>query len=307
MELRVLLERLADPRKQQPLTSSLPTLSALAPEEVALFKNYWAKTEAPRRRNLASRLVVLAEDHPEYDFTAIFRTFLDDPEEFVKLEGIEGLWEDESIETAAMLLRLLKEDPSKEVRAAAASALGRYTYLTAVGQLVPSMSREVKKALLAVIDNSSEALDVRRRAVEAIAFLSEEPRVAQIIQEAYGSDNPEMKASSLFAMGRHCDVRWLDILLRELTNTDPEIRYEAARACGELEDRRAVQPLIEMLEDQDIEVKLAAIESLGQIGGAEARQALQRLLNSDDEAIRSAAEEAVEEAWFQEDALKFPF
>src|SRR3972149_2173647 len=54
---------------------------------------------------------------------------------------------------------------------------------------------------------------------------------------------PRLKVSSLHAMGRSCDGRWLPVLIEELVNDDPEIRYEAATALGSLADRRAGAPL----------------------------------------------------------------
>ena len=153
----------------------------------------------------------------------------------------------------------------------------------------------IKGALLGTIYQGGEDIDVRRRAVESIAFLSE-PGINEIIEAAYYDDDEKMRISAIFAMGRNADKAWHPRVLDELDNENSEIRFEAARACGELEISEAVPKLIMMIDEaDDAEVQQMCVWALGRIGGQTAREALEACTESDNEALALAAEESLEE------------
>jgi HEAT repeat protein len=156
---------------------------------------------------------------------------------------------------------------------------------------------EIRNALLAAVRSGSEEQLVRRRAIEAIAYLGDET-VRDIVTSAYANDDPKMRASAIFAMGRSADPYWRRTAAQELYATDPQLRFEAARAVGELEFKAAVPRLIELLEDPDREVQEAAITSLGQIGGKDARRALIGIIEGDDEVAAELARDALDELEF---------
>ena len=297
------LESLTDVRSKLS-TSGLQRLSGLFPQQVRAFKQFWPQIPVERRRRIVRALVELAEDNVELDFQAVFRALLDDPDEEVRAEAIGGLWEDESPETALALIKKLQTDCSARVRAAAATALGTFTYLATVEKLIPRVAKAIKEALLATIYEEAEKIEVRRRSIEAIAYIAEEP-VTSLIQWAYHHPEPKMRVSAVFAMGRNCDQRWLPAIQKEMASSNPEMRYEAARACGELESKECAPQLIALTRDPDAEVRIAAVISLGQVGGKLAKQTLQRIAESGDEALREAAEQSLEELRFREDPMGF--
>lgn len=297
------LESLIDV-KSQLSTSGLQRLSGLFPQQVRAFRQLWPQIPVERRRRIVRALVELAEDNVELDFQAVFRVLLDDPDEEVRAEAIGGLWEDESPETALALIKKLQTDCSARVRAAAATALGTFTYLATMEKLIPRIAKAIKEALLATIYEEAEKIEVRRRAIEAIAYIAEEP-VTSLIQWAYHHPEPKMRVSAVFAMGRNCDERWLPAIKKEMASSNPEMRYEAARACGELESKECAPQLIALTRDPDAEVRIAAVISLGQVGGKLAKQTLQRIVESGDEALREAAEQSLEELRFREDPMGF--
>ena len=173
-----------------------------------------------------------------------------------------------------------------------------------VDEIQPTQLRRVEETLLAVINGSDEA-EVRRRALEALAFSSRD-EIPGLIQTAYDSADQQFRVSALFAMGRSADERWSDIVLAETANTDNEIRFEAVRSAGELELERAVAPLQKLMKDPDLQIREAAIWSLGQIGGQEARKALEELLErTRDDDQRDFIEEALENAAFHDDITDF--
>jgi HEAT repeat protein len=180
------------------------------------------------------------------------------------------------------------------VRAAAATSLGRFVLLAELEELDERHGRLIRGALLEAINSMEEELEVRRRAVESIAYLGEDC-VRDIIAAAYEDRDPLMRVSAVFSMGRSADRHWAAAAQTELASPDPAMRYEAARACGELELKEAVPALIGLLLDPDREVQSSAVAALGQIGGRRARQALERCCRSGDEVLRLVAEDALAE------------
>ena len=289
----------------KPLSSAkLTELSGVNSEELQLFKEVWPTIERKRRQQVVSRLVELAEENFDLDFDNVFKDCLDDPDAEVRSRAIEGLWENEEPSLINTLLNLLEHDSSEKVQAAAAAALGRFVMLAEHQKLHSSYSSKIYQALLTTIGDSSQALEVRRRALEAIAPMGS-PEVEKVISEAYHNGHPKFRFSSIYAMGKNCNPAWLPILLKELANADAEIRYEAAGACGEIGEEDAVPYLTNLVEDPDLEVQLATIQALGKIGGTEAKNCLEQCLDDDSEVIQQAAEQALRELGEGEEPLSF--
>lgn len=284
-------------------TSSLFILSRMSQANLEVFKTIWPTIETSRRQDVMRELVEISEANFEVDFEPVFLLGLADPDPDVRALAINGLWEHEQPDLINPLLHLLQTDEAPLVRATAASSLGRFLYLSELEELDPRYVEPVKKALFDTIHLPGEDVEVRRRAIESIAFLSEEG-VADIIENAYYDDNEKMQVSAIFAMGRSADPVWGSRVITELDNENLEIRFEAARACGELELAEAVSRLIELIDqDPDIQIQEMSIWALGRIGGQTAREALEICAGSENEAIASAAEEALDEINLFADSL----
>jgi HEAT repeat protein len=296
-EFEELLKMMRD--TQTPLSiSSLYGLSDLTRAETQLFREVWSFLDARRRQWIIQSLADIAETSFEVNFDPIFRLCLNDEDEVVRSRAIEGLWEDEDLTLAGLLVRLLRDDPSESVRVAAATSLGRFVLLGELEKIEAAPAMMVENALLGAIYDPHETLEVRRRAVESIAY-SGQAHVRDIIEVAYCDDEEKMRISAVFAMGRSADLIWREMVIAELDNPNPEMRYEAARACGELEASAALPDLIDRIEaDPDPEVQEMAIWALGRIGGKEARRVLEACCESEDEALRQVAEEALDELDF---------
>jgi HEAT repeat protein len=286
------------------LNSRLAELSNLNLEELRLFDQAWETIEPKRRRQIMYRLVELTEDNFELNFDRLFKGRLKDRDAEVRSTAIEGLWENEEASLIDPLINLLEQDSSEKVQATAAAALGKFALLAELRKLRPSHKSKISQALLAVINDKSKPLEVKRRALEAAAPLSL-PQIKKAIMEAYQSGNPKLRVSALFAMGKNCSHSWLPILLKELNSADAEIRYEAVGACGELGEKEAAPYLIELVNEPDIEVQLAAIKALGKIGAPEAKNCLEQCLDNPSKAIQQAAEQALYELEAGEDPLSF--
>ncbi len=280
-----------------------PLLSDPSTETLEAFQRVWETLDPPTRQELATYLVEDAEAEVLYDFRPIFRRLLGDEDPRVRALAIEGLWEDESPALISPLLYILQHDPDPEVRAAAATSLGRFVLLSELGTLPAREIAPVVEALIDKVNDEEEDLDVRRRALESIAYIGE-PHIYDLIERAYYHPDVRMQASALFSMGRSADERWGPLVLAELESPEPELRYEAALAAGELELLEALPVLTWLAEhEDDIQVREAAIEALGRIGGPEAERVLTRLLESRDESVDEAVRLALEELRFKDDEL----
>ncbi|MBI3744666.1 MAG: HEAT repeat domain-containing protein [Chloroflexi bacterium] len=282
--------------------NKLVDLSNLSSPDLAQVKKAWASAYPERRRQVLEALAGLSEDNVELDFTALLRHALSDDDGEVRALAIAGLWECEERSLIPVLLQQLQSDPSENVRAAAAQALGRFALLAEIGKLLPRDANRVGDALLDAFDNADEATEVRRRALEAVSSMTL-PRVLEIIREAYEDEEPMLKASAIYAMGHTCDRQWLPTLLIELENIDSELRYEAAGALGELGEEEAIVHLVPLIHDSDSQVRAATLHALGAIGGPLAKKVLQRALLTDDPAIAEQAQQALRAIEFEDNPL----
>jgi HEAT repeat protein len=285
--------------------AGLYALSSLDKAQLEQVKTTWHTLPADRRAAAMQHLVDLGDDTFEVDFNALFRLGLYDADPAVRTSAITGLWEDIDPALITPLLNLLQTDESEAVRAAAASVLGQYVYEGELEELDASKVKPIITALKATYRDVAQPLEVRRRALESLGFLSDDD-TSQLIAQAYHHANDLLKLSAVFAMGRSLDAeRWGSIVVEELAAPDPAMRYEAARAAGELEYTPAVRKLGELLDDVDEEIQSVTVWSLGQIGGEKAKQLLMAVLESDAEHLHEEAEDALAELEFKSDNLDF--
>ncbi len=281
-------------------------LSGLTAADLPQVEAVWDTLAADYRGKVMRRLVDVSEANFELDYRTIGLFVLNDPNAEVRHAAIDVLWEDQSLELMSHLIDHALRDEAFEVRAAAASALGRFILLGELGELPESETVRAQDAVITLLNNDQEQVEVRRRALEAIANCSHDI-VEPAISQAYRSAEHQMQVSALFAMGRSCDnERWSKIVLKEMQSTDAEMRFEAARAAGELELADAVPLLARLVEGSDREIKEVAIWSLGEIGGKKAMRILNRLAEeADDDEMMSAIEDAMGNASLVDGELFF--
>jgi len=294
--LGALLDELRE-SAEMPAQAPLYHLSSLAAEDVVRVREVWLGLPVELRRRLIAQLVEMAEADFEVDFGAIFRLELEDEDAAIRAAAVEGLWEDEDVRLVPLLAAALREDEAAIVRAAAAASLGRFILLGELEKIRPDTQAVAYEALLAACRDIEEDVEVRRRALESLAYTDNEA-VAELIRAAYDALEEKTIVSAVFAMGRSANTRWAPRVREKLCSPNPELRYEAAWACGELQLSEAMPELEELADDADPEVQEAALWALGQVGGDKARQILERYCHTDDEATRVAAEAALDELEF---------
>jgi HEAT repeat protein len=299
-----LLNRLIRERSM-PDAEQLYALSDLSRTDAQTVETRWSQIPLDIRRALVEQLVTAAEEDIRMHLGRILRIALDDDDAQIRRRAIEGLWEETSDDLIGSFTYMLRQDPSSEVRAAAAGALGSFVLAGELDELEASLAMRAEESLLDVLRNELEPIQVQCRALESIAY-SGEVGVRQLIEDAYYSPYEEMRISALNAMGRSADIRWRGLARAELENPSPEMRVGAAIACGELEAHAAVHDMIALLNDEEQAVRLAAVFALGRLGGKAAQEALRAVAASEFEVEAEAAEQALEEMLFYGSADEIP-
>ncbi len=267
-------------------------------DEVQLLRHaaVWRKLSAALRASLLRNLTEAGESNFDLDYRAPGMLALEDDAAEVRRTAIDLLWEDVSRSLMRRLVTIAREDLAFSVRAAAASALGRFVLAGELGKLAQDELDSLHRVLIDSWQDSNEDDAVRRRALESISN-SSHAIVPDAIIEAWHADDPGLRASAVYAMGRSCDERWEETVLGALQEEDAALLYEAVKACGELEIEASVPRLAELALDDDREISETAILALGEIGGKQVQQRLEDLAEEaqagEDESLQEVIEDAL--------------
>ncbi len=277
--------------------------SDLSPDELADLKAIWGQIPTWRRKALLEDLEQLFGDDYLLSFEAICRLGLEDPESEIRFLSIRPLFEYDTEDLIPVFLDLVENDSQEDMRAAAATVLGKYIYEGEIEEIPRKTLRGIEEQLLAVIQGQDTIL-VRRRALEAMGFSSRKELPA-LIETAFNDSEYDWVVSAIFAMGRTCDRRWQEPVVKMLNHVLPAVRLEAARAAGEIVISDAAEHLIELLDDDNEEVRMASAWSLSQIGGADVQEALDMMLEETEETEQAEfIESAIDNLIFNQ-SIKF--
>ena len=135
-------------KNRQKLNNSLlAELTDLSGDALSLFSKEWQDISPERRYEITSRMVELAEEDAVLSFDSIFKILLKDPDEEIRLQAIQGLWENEQPSLARLFIKIMNSDRSPEVQASATQALGRFTLLAECKELEPDLVLELQELL----------------------------------------------------------------------------------------------------------------------------------------------------------------
>jgi len=263
------------------------------------------------KREKLNFLADIEDGYRPFDKRALkmLRTLLDDHDAQVRAEAIACLWNDPAPDWIDVLMHKATNDAHSDVRAHAISALGRYIYEgdaaefegwdAPMFEITKTDYERVTTFLFQIAQDSAEALEMRRCAIEALAFRAEDPNVTQLIEWAYRQSDRRFRASAIFAMARNGDPRWTEYILNELHSADPEIQYEAVHAAGELGLEEATDTLIQLVRGKGTRkpLRLLAMYALAETGDERAYAVLEHLSHARDRDVREVAREALEE-WY---------
>lgn len=137
-----------------------------------------------------------------------------------ELPAIEGLWESESPSVLRSLLKLLSH---RRQPAGARGSSDQPAALPTWPNLASSTTVMLDDELLQVCPwykiRASHLMCAG--ALEAVGYFASEEDVLRQIERAYSADNPELKESSIVAMGRSMLPRWLPTIAREMESRWP--------------------------------------------------------------------------------------
>lgn len=301
VQFKTVLNALLDNNKPFPAIY-LHQFSDMAKDDLTELEKSWLKINSKRRADLLEDLEELAESDTIVCFDDLARLALADPEIPVRVRAVNMLWEAEDRSLIPIFLKMLENDPSTEVRAAVASALGKFVLLGETEEIPQESLENIEDALL-LLTAGSDAELIRRRALESLGFSHREEVIA-LIEKEFKSGKKDWLTSALFAMGRSADPRWEKQVLSMLTNTDEDVRYEAVRAAGELELKNAREILLNNIDEgiDDFDLRMATIWALSQIGGEGIRERIEDLLeNCQEDEECNYLEEALDNLNFTDD------
>tara|TARA_Y100000590_G_scaffold470683_1_gene667739 strand:+ start:1987 stop:2904 length:918 start_codon:yes stop_codon:yes gene_type:complete len=287
-------------------TSTLLEFSGISGEELEDFCNIWKNIPGSIKVKILTRLNELAEFDVQLDFTNICKASLSDAEPIVRKAALDGLWELQDRTFIKPLISILLDDSDSEVRSAAAISLSSFARLNQNGKLINRDAKKIFDALIEIVEKEGENYNVLRRTIEAIGYFYDN-RVDDILNRFHRSENPLLRQSAIFAMGRNSKQKWLNLILKDLRDENPAIRFESLNALGFLGDESTVSEIIPFTKDPDIQIKIAALTSLGYLGGELAKREILTWTEDDDENIREVAISALTNIDFEEDPLGLRF
>jgi len=301
---RKVLETLQGDGKEIP-RRYLSEFSDIDPTALQSLLEAWPRIELRPKLLLLDQLNALANEDTLVSFDDLGRALLRDPEPQVRIRAMRLLVECEDARLVPTYIDLLTKDNDPAVRAEAATMLGIYVQLGEFEDIPGELHHRIEDVLLEVLNGEDEP-SIRRRALEGLGFSSRD-EVPVLIESAYNRQDPDWKASAVFAMGRSNDERWADHVLRMMVSEDGRVRLAAVQAAGELGLALARPLLLRLLEEEmDEAIAGAAIWSLSQIGGEDVRLYLQNLLDNVEEDDQAAfLEEALDNLAFTEDMASF--
>lgn len=280
-------------------------LSDLEKAELEQLEKVWPRVPAWRRLALMEDIEELNEADMLLSFESLSRFALRDEDPKVRVVALRTLWDYEETSLIPLFLEMLAADQNEQVRAAAASALGRFIYAGELEEIPEKTLRQIEDVLLKTV-TGNDAPEVRRSALESLGF-SSRAEVDGLIRNAFASEDKYWKASALLAMGRSANQEWQPQVLAMLESSLPLLRSEAARAAGELEISEALPFLFDLLDDPDDNTRQASIWSLSQIGGEGVRETLQQLYEEADNDLDAAfLESALDNLAFNEGVQMMP-
>ena len=280
--------------------SSLAELSRLTGPEASEFGQLWLEWSPERVLDIVERMVSLCEDQPDVEFEVIYKQGLKHPNPTVRIASLKGLEESEDRALVIQLGKILKSDPVAEVRAAAAIPLAHLSIMAEAGKLSARYRDALEDALYGVMENEREIQEVKLKAMEAVSVFAAE-RLTSHIELAWSSGDLNARQSSLFAMGRTSDPKWIEYVIPDLEHDAASVRYEAAIAMGELGDEHHLRVMDAPLDDEDLTVQLAAISAVERIGGDAAKAKLELKLASPEPQVVELVQQALQTMKDEED------
>jgi HEAT repeat protein len=202
--------------------------------------------------------------------------------------------------SVAWPLSALLNDPSEEVRKAAAHALRQLEWKPSTGedlaryQSGPGHARAAASALNPLLGElRHDTAFLRRAAAEALQEINDPGRIAPLLRNLTDSD-PGVRLSAIHALDSEREEFVTVELLKLLRDRDQNVRMAAVQVVS----RRIESPpahFLPLLKDPHFEIRVAAVQFLGKFSHPEISVALAPLLSDPDNDVRLAVAKALGE------------
>ncbi|AXE89201.1 MerR family transcriptional regulator [Streptomyces sp. Go-475] len=140
----------------------------------------------------------------------------------------------------------------------------------------------------------AEDVDVRRRAVLAIAEMAEAPGAAEVLADALGDPDRQVRGPAALALGRRGVVEAVPVLVGMVVDGSRDV--EAAEVLGALsQDPGCADRIMTALADElaaptaDSATRIRLTQALVELPGPTVREVLRRLAHDDDRAVALVA------------------
>ena len=181
--------------------SYLLQFSDMVPSELKSLLDAWPRIPLSRKLLLLDQLNALADVNTLVSFDDLGIALLADSDAPVRQRAVRLLIECEEERLIPTYLDMLANDTETTVRAETATTLGLFVLLGEFEEISAESQKLVVDALMAAANADENEPNIRRRALESLGF-SSRMEVPTLIQSAFNRENPDWKASALFAMGQ---------------------------------------------------------------------------------------------------------
>jgi len=224
-------------------------------------------------------------------------TWLSSPSHQVRAAAATGLGRTADRSATEPLIKALS-DPALPVREAACQALGRLEALEAVPYLIDTLEEDNVRLKSAAAHALNQIKDPTSLVpLIAAGNLSADwdivPAHARFLAQGLAHPSPAARRYCAKMLAGVATPAQQAALATALSDEDPVVRSSVARGLGRLKSRDALPNLAKLLDDPSHSVRIAAAESLGAIGDSEATLYLVDALDDPEPSVQRAVAQAI--------------
>ena len=250
--------------------------SDLEAEQIQQLEFIWPQIQLTRKQRLLEDLEVLSFKETLFSSDNLAINLLADDDPIIRMMAIRLLWECENSKLIPIILGILRNDPSRITRAAAASELGAFVYMGELDKIPSTTLELIEDELIRAAGDGADDL-VQRKAIESLGFSSRSD-VEHLVSTALSSNDPERVTSAMIAIGRSNNPDWEEEVIEGIHHDNDLVRLEAIQAAGNINLEITRSLLLELLEGMnDQEIIKATCWSLSQIGGEGVRDRIEEI------------------------------
>ena len=299
--LPLIAEALKTVKEEGGFSSALyAALTMMPPSEALPVVTDLAKNGPTVAAKIATLTLVSWTKDGNEQASEAWMSLANDPAAAGRMTAVEYLWEQPGDQASELLIAFL-EDPSWEIRVAAAKALEQRNYF-------PD-TPEARAEYYVPLKNWDAVANLGQTAVGPLMAALEAPLPENFkpnfrgggtydgdgLRYRYPATTPEVPAQPAFMLAKMGVVDAFEGIAKLLQRESPELRMDAAAALQILNDSRAVPVLVKAMQDPNAGVRYNVLQALRRLNTPEAIDAVIAALHDPDPNLRTAAAQALGE------------